>query len=389
MCRKKSPIRVLVQRRKQRRRIWGRVILFSSLFILSCKNPVKSLPDDEIFADVDTLELVFEIGEEFGDSTNTFWSISSADIDDQGRIFVLDDVEASARVFNLNGTYMQNLTRRGSGPGELQLPRHLTVAPDGRIIISDIAKSGFIIFNDSLEFVEELLQWGDNSPYSIAALTNSKYLVCRYSEAQLSDDFVLRHTASIYDFGSTDYPANLYTDSIIVSGEVSDESNSIELVFVLFKQINSSCDSAGNVYIAPSDTLEYRVYGWDSLGNQFMSIHLDISPVEKQPEEIQAEAFYMATCYRRTGGWPPWEPSPYSHRFMTAELGIGPDQNLWVRRGTRNDLFFDIFDFDGNLVKHAVYRQESWSWKTVITLYGILAWELDPLDGYQKLFLFR
>ena len=364
-------------------------MFFSTLALLSCNQPVGNLPEDNVFADVDTLELVFSIGEEFGDSTNTFWSISSADIDDQGRIFVLDDVEASVRVFNLNGAYMQNLTRRGSGPGELQRPSCLTIAPDGRIIVGDIRKGGFIVFSDSLELVDEIIMWGDNAPYSFFALTNSRYLVCKYSETSISNGYISKHTANIYNNNFTELFANIYTDSIYDSNDMSEECLAAELVFVLFKRINCGCDSYGNVFIAPLDTLEYRVYGWDSLGTQFLSIQLDISPVEKEPEEIRAEEVYMEYCYRRADGWPPLEMIPYTHRFLTAELGIGPDQNLWVRRGSRTDLFFDIFDLDGNLLRHEIYPLESWSWKTVITTHGVLAWELDPLDGYQKLYLLR
>jgi len=367
----------------------GGVFLFFSLLLLSCSEPHANLPDEDVFADVDTLELLFEIGEEVGDSTNTFWSISSADIDDQGRIFVLDDVDASVRVFNLNGAYIQNLTRMGSGPGELQRPKCLTVAPDGRIIISDITKGGFVIFSDSLELVDEIVMWGDNSPYSFYALTDSKYLVCRYHETSISNGYILKHTANIYNGELTELIINIYTDSIYDSNDMSEECLAAGSVFALFKRINCGCDSFGNVFIAPLDTLEYRVYGWDSLGNQFFSTQLDINPVEKEPEEIRAEEVYMEYCYRRLDGWPPLEMIPYNHRFLTAELGIGPDQNLWVRRGSRTDLFFDIFDLDGNLLRHEMYPLNSWSWKTVLTPFGILAWELDPLDGYQRLYMFQ
>jgi hypothetical protein len=370
-------------------KVWGALVLFSSQMLVSCRHTENSPSGIEVLAGVDTLDLLFEVGEELGDSSNSFWSIASADIDDLGRIFVLDDVEACVKVFDSTGAYIQNLTRRGSGPGELLRPSYLNIAPDGRIVISDITKGGFIVFNDSFELEDEVLLWGNNSPYCFAALTKSKYLVCRYSETQLTDGYVLKHTADIYDFSSAENPINLYTDSIIENEHGSGLSYSRELVFVLFKGINSWCNDSGNVFIATLDTLDYQVYGWDSLGNQFLFISLPISPVGKEPDEIDAEAFFMQTYYQRAGGWPPWEPSPYGHRFMTAELGIGPDQNLWVRRGTRTDLFFDIFDLNGNLVRHAVYGLQSWSWKTVITTHGVLAWELDPLEGYQKLYFLR
>jgi len=294
--------------KRQKRLTRGGVYLVFSLLVLSCSG---NLPDNDVYADADTLELVFEIGEEFGDSTNTFWSISSADIDDQGRIFVLDDVEASVRIFNLNGAYMQNLTRRGSGPGELQRPSCLTIAPDGRIVISDQVKGGFIVYSDSLDLVEEILLWGDNSPYSFIASTNTKYLVCRYKEVSISNGYILKHTANIYNNNFTELFANIYTDSVYDSNDMSEECLAAGLVFAWFKRINCCCDSFGNVYIAPLDTLEYRVYGWDSLGNQFLSTQLDISPVEKEPEEIRKKFIWNTVIEGQVAGHR-WKCSPTS-----------------------------------------------------------------------------
>ena len=74
---------------------------------------------------------------------------------------------------------------------------------------------------------------------------------------------------------------------------------------------------------------------------------------------------------------------------MTSGVGIGPDGNLWVSLGTSRELFFDIYDLEGNLLRNAVFPQLSSSWETEITEQGIIAWEADPIEGYQKLYFLK
>ena len=154
---------------------------------------------DHYILPVDTLQVVFEIGEEIGDSTNTFWSIAAAAVDDQNRIFILDDIATCVKVFDLQGNYIQQVSRRGDGPGELARPKGITVMPDGRLVITASSKCGYVIFNDSLKFVEEISLWLNNSPYHVTAISNSKLMVCRYGGDTLND--FEHHTVAIYGWG--------------------------------------------------------------------------------------------------------------------------------------------------------------------------------------------
>jgi hypothetical protein len=361
-------------------------IVIPFCFIVGCSgNSSGELGDDQISVQCDTLQVNFQIGEEIGDSTNMFWSIASADIDDQGRIFVLDNIAASVRAYDLQGNYLQQVTRRGAGPGELLWPRALTVMPDGRLIICASSKGGYVVFNDSLEFEQEINLWQNNSPYHVSPLTNSRIVACRYNDSVELD--LAWHTIAIYDLDSPDYHILLFKDSITCT-DSEIEANPSRFYNFGDAKLKSYGDGNGNVYFAPMDTLNYRIFGWDSLGNQTLFIEREMTTAQKSPEEIQAESVFLESMYRGHT-WPVFIPRPYQHRFMIAEVGIGPDGNLWARRGTRLDLFFDIFDLEGNLLQNAVCPIESWSWKTEITPYGVLAWEQDPLDGYQKLYLIQ
>ncbi len=366
------------------------IILLCVALICGCDDTayITTESNYNTLQEVDTLQMQFQIGEELGDSTNTFYSIVDVDLDNTGRLFVLDGFDASVRTFDLQGNFLQQVTRRGAGPGELLRPRSLSFMPDGRLVISAPSKQGFVVFDDSLHFLEEIRLWNENSPYDLTAISDNRIALSRYDEDPSSD--YIRHTVGLYSWGEPTWDTILWKDSLEI--EASDESRdpSKSWIFCLFNLLETSTDNSGNIYFAPLDQFEYRVIAWDSTGNEILNLTRDFAPVEKTQGEINSEVVYMNSYYSsRAGQLPSFEFHPLPFKYMIEDVGIGPDENIWVRRGTRTDLFFDIYDRNGNLVRNAVYPLDSWTWETEITQYGIFAWELDPLEGYQKLYFVR
>ncbi len=362
-------------------------LAFCSLSGCGSDDPGKGL-DDDIAAQIDTLQAVIEIGQEIGDSTEIFGSIRAAGIDDLGRIFVLDEIAACIKVYDLQGNYLQQLSRRGDGPGELMCPQGLFIMPDGRIAVTEANKWGYVMFDDSLELLEEVRLWCENPPYHVTPISNDRILACRYDGSPTPD--VTRHTVGIYRWGEAEMTELLWKDSLEISDAEFNRDPSEFYVFCWFELYAPGGDGAGRTFFAPVDPFEYRVIGWDSTGTEILNFTRSIAPVLKTDSEIEYEISYVNDYFPLRGGRPlmfEFHPSPYKN--MISDVGIGPDRNLWVRRGTRTDLFFDIYDLEGNPLRQAVFPKDSWVWATEITPHGILAWELDPEEGYQKLFLIR
>lgn len=365
------------------------IVIFYILMVVACCNPeddgVLTTTQIDVTNPVDTLNVVLELGDLGGDSTEIFGSIIDADIDQQGRIFVLDEVFCCLKVYDIQGNYIRQVSRRGSGPGESFHPRSMFIMPDGRIGICASDKAGFIVFDDSLEYEEEIRFWLENSPYHVTPITNSRIAVSRYTEN--SDSSILRHTLSVYEWGEDEREVLLWKDSIDASIE---SIANIQLMF-RFAFIDLLCSGGtgdGAVYFSPSNPYNYSVYAWDSTGAEILHITRDMESVEKTIEEIDDEIFQVCSQFQTQSGRElpfPYQPNPYRDLIISAD--IGPDGNLWVRRGTHLEPFFDIYDLEGNLLRHAVFPAEGWSWQTETTASGILAWELDPEEGYQKLYL--
>jgi len=339
---------------------------------------------------VDTLEVAWEVGEELGDSTSSFGGIAAAAIDNHGRLFVLDQVAACVKVFDLRGNYLRQVSRRGSGPGELRMPMDLFTMP-GRLMVHAPMKSGYVAFGDSLQLADEYSLWSMNPPIYCVGISDSQYVGYKIGQDQTDEGIAMSRSIAIYTLGEEEWDSRLWADSMTASMAEMMEDPSMFLEDLMEPLVLGGTAERG-IYFALKDPESYNVIGWDSAGTEILCIQREFHPVEKSPEEMAAESLYMNRYLQNmagaAGGFPfEFEPRPY--RPMITAVGIGPDGNLWARRGTRNEPFFDIYDLDGNLLRHAVFPDDGWSWQTEITPEGIIAWEDDPEEGYQRLYLLQ
>ena len=338
---------------------------------------------------VDTLSLMNEIGVELGDSTNTFGSIVSALIYQKDRILVLDQVANCVKIYDSNGNYLQQLSRQGNGPGELVMPWDMFIMPDGRLMILDMGKRGFVVFDDSLRFIEEFGLWTQNPPMQGTAVSDSQFVAYKTDTDMHDNNLVMHRRIALYTCGEEEWDYIFWQDSIEASMNEIIENPSMFILSIL-DPLSIGGNGSDGIYFSLKDGEEYRVTGWNPAGEEILSICLDIEPVNKTTDEIAAESTYVNNYISRisSGGDAGlvFEPDPF--KDMVIGVDIGPDGNLWVRRGTTDMPFFDIFDTEsGVLLHHTVFPVDGWSWKTSVSPDGILAWEEDPEEGYQKLYI--
>lgn len=69
------------------------------------------------------------------------------EVDDAGRIFVLDTQSRQVVIFDDTGRHLRSVGRSGDGPGEFGFPVGLTVAPEGEFGVLDISKRGIVSFS--------------------------------------------------------------------------------------------------------------------------------------------------------------------------------------------------------------------------------------------------
>ncbi|MBD3369004.1 6-bladed beta-propeller [Candidatus Fermentibacteria bacterium] len=345
-------------------------------------------PSQKAAIQIDTLEVIMQIGTDFSDSTTSFWHITDATIDNTGNILVLDRFGANLKMFDGSGEYVRLVARDGNGPGELVMPWDMFMFNDGRLMVLDPGKRGFVVFDDSLRFVEELGLWQQNQPFQSCAASDSQFAAYKGSYDATETELILHRRVALYTYGHEDWDRLLWQDSLVLPKMDVIENRS--LLYNNFEEPLTICgDGAGTVYFSQKSGSDYSITGWSVDGEELLDISMDLPPVEKTADELKAESTYVTDNWASRGNvGPEWEYQPEPYKNMIVDIDIGPDGNLWARRGTTPTPFFDIFaPSTGELLGRAVFPDSGWSWKVEVCSNGILAWEEDPESGYQVVYV--
>lgn len=88
------------------------------------KNPKEPLYTEDALI----LEEELSIGKPKGAEEYMFSQLTSIAVDENERIYVLDYKESHIKVFDRNGSYLMTIGSKGEGPGELNIPRRISLS---------------------------------------------------------------------------------------------------------------------------------------------------------------------------------------------------------------------------------------------------------------------
>jgi len=113
------------------------------------KNPKEPIYQEAVFS----LEEELLIGEAESKDEFMFSQVIDMDVDYEGRIYILDSREAHIKVFDKKGEYLAIIGRKGQGPGEMQMPKSIQIAPQKEIMVNDMGTRKLLFFNFEGKFV--------------------------------------------------------------------------------------------------------------------------------------------------------------------------------------------------------------------------------------------
>jgi hypothetical protein len=111
--------------------------------VTNIKNPKNPTNEDGIL----NFEEELTIGQENGKPEYSFSRIGGIDVDEKGKIYVIDQSDANVRVFDSRGTYLRTIGRKGQGPGEMQYPVFVQITPRQEVLIYDYMVSRMLYFS--------------------------------------------------------------------------------------------------------------------------------------------------------------------------------------------------------------------------------------------------
>ena len=342
---------------------------------------------EESVTTVPVLELAFvdSIGVELGDSNFVFGSIEAVSHTEDGNILVLDRPAACVREYTPDGEFVSSIGRRGAGPGEFINPLSMTRLTDGRTAVLDQQTGGLQTFTPEGEWLGVSAEITNEPVLFITPADSDRYIGTLNTWDIVDDQLIVTAVVGRFSVDSED-PDMVYWENSFPF----DFRDFTLLVEGTYFAMTWTSDREGNVFLAPRSGEDYSITGFDTSGESFVEMNMDLPMVEKSPEEIALEGAFWNERARNMGANFDMDFVPSPWRWQVHSMGVDDQNRLWVRRGTEGTPTFDVFDYSGELLFTAVLPPVSGYqgllWEIRVDEHGILAWTLDPLDGYQKLY---
>lgn len=103
---------------------------------------------------------VFAIGRAEGAAHEMFGEISGVAFDASDNLYVLDRQANRVMVYDRTGRFLRQIGKEGQGPGELMAPLRMALAPDGTVVVSDLARRGYSLFRPDGTFIRNVVVEG-------------------------------------------------------------------------------------------------------------------------------------------------------------------------------------------------------------------------------------
>ncbi|MCK5131227.1 MAG: hypothetical protein KAR40_03645 [Candidatus Sabulitectum sp.] len=338
-------------------------------------------------SDLRILEVAGVIGVEMGEAEYVFGAIQAIGHNSSGEVAVLDRISANVRFYSRSGEYLRTVSHRGEGPGELINPLAMCLWPDGRISILDPMRGGFFGFTNEGEYLGVELEISRNAHLNTIAVSDSEFVAVKNRLSFEGDTGSITIFIGLFPVATvpsvTYWEKELPFDLMRVGDQFLD--------YYLYTSWTADQNN-GNVYISLFNETDYEILCFNQSGDLLNTITMDLEPVEKTEAEILGEIDYVtAFITALEGGEPQFnvECTPFPYRLPVSELCVDSQGNIWARRGTTDEPFFDIWTAEGDLVGQAVLNgvgRESRSWNFIMDAGGILAYDENPAL-FQQIFI--
>ncbi|MCD4701101.1 MAG: 6-bladed beta-propeller [Candidatus Aegiribacteria sp.] len=331
------------------------------------------------------LNVVGTIGVELGDSNYVLGAVQAIDHDLEGNILVLDRSACCIRVYSPQGEFLRQISREGSGPGELFRPMTMTVTGDGRIFVLTLQGGGMHAFTAEGEWLGMVTPFYSNPPMNASGADGNAYVAARLTVAP-DDSDILKVNTFIGRYEEGEEPTVKYWEY-----EFPFDPN--DLSTLLRNTIMGhvlTADRDGNVFIAELTSEEYLLEGFRASGELFLEIRKDVARVEKTADEISEEETYVENYLRSMGAEGvllEYHAEPY--RNTISEVEVDGEGRIWVRRGTVLEPVFDVYDYNGEKLFTASVPEtgdDAVFWEFNIDEQGIIAYSVNP-ELFQQVYI--
>jgi len=263
-----------------------------------------------------------------GDEENhsLFYSISDIDVDEKGRIYVLDGGEKNIKIFEPDGNWVQTFGGPGQGPGELSQPVSITCDKKKIIVLDGIFAASVRMYDLQGDYLDAV-DLGKSWMYGFNSDSRDHYLMISMEMGKNQDTYIC---------------IGFYDDHMALVWEVDRipfdiQRRSLDM-FSPTPRVNF--DSSGHIVYAYPEDYEIRFYKSD--GTALRKIRRDYQPVAISDEAKEKKVKSMIMIPQSKLEFPRHYPA--FQRFLTDDEG-----RLFVRTWERvgDQYLYDVFDPEG------------------------------------------
>jgi len=325
------------------------------------------------------------------DSNYVFGAVDAALFGENGEIIVLDGSKKQISVFSPDGEFIKTIGRQGSGPGEFQRPVAMALLGNGQLAVSDPWAGKISLFDSSHVYTGAITGFFPAPPMAITG-ADGEAIIGLMKKLDVENDLI---GYSLARLDGTAEPSFIYAREMMPFEPTMIGPGYTETTVAF------ASDQSGRVFTSIMSSDNYQIEGFLPDGERFVEIEKSYEMIAKTPEEIQNEIDDFSTFLenRATSGGGGrmqsmgvqipadelnYEPNPY--HYAVSALMIDNHDQLWARRGSEQMPFFDVYDFNGNLLFTASVEEDDLDAEDWVLAAGddrCLAFSPDPL-GYPR-----
>ncbi|HEX7051929.1 MAG TPA: 6-bladed beta-propeller [Longimicrobiales bacterium] len=290
---------------------------------------------------------VLRIGSVEGGRPDAFGRVAAFEVDDAGRIWIVDEIAQQLIVFDGSGAHLRTIGRPGAGPGEFRAAVDVDLAPDGHVWVVDVGNARISVFDTAGRYLDakpiptkfKMTPWfggGFDAHGRFYAPVQAPP-----SPAEQIAFTLVRHDAALVPRDTLERPVDpVERDVVYVRGYPVPIPLQGRLVW------RRSRD--GTVWALITDPYRLFELGWS--GDTLRTITRPSEPVPVTEADMERLRERWARTIEREGLPRWWSRIPDTKPPVTG-LFFQEERNLWVERqpdgapdGTRP---FDVFDREG------------------------------------------
>lgn len=298
------------------------------------------------------LELETVIGES-DDLEKSFSQLAGFVVDDDGTIYATDFKEQKIKVFDNSGQFIRAFGEKGQGPGEMQMPAGVYLAPENQLAVNDAAARKIVYFTKEGIYINHV---------SYATRLQLVNLLMDSQGNYIGRELKLEGQEMFFEIVKLDKAMkSLFSlDKIGFPNPLSGKKINLMDAISIFQ-----FDSSGNIYYGRNRDYEINMYTPE--GKLIKSIRKEFQPqkiTEEDKEEILSRLDSVPTAgavnLREMFEFPKMFP-PYQS-FTVDEKGR-IIVRTWEKGKEKDEFVHDIFDPEGRFIAQYTSRINISVWK--------------------------